>query len=263
MQTTLDGNTATISQHASTLNGLSAEYVLRLNNNGHVSGLVLRSDIGEAGAPVSEAAFVVDTFRIVTPGGAGVAPFYVYNGVVYLDTARIRDLSANVIRLDGATLTADENGNLLVNDEGVGRAQLARGSATDFIEEVEPGEFLVPSLVWTEVLKINLGAMGLGERFDIHASGFTAKKSGTDGYTGSLRVRRRVKIGGSWSTPQQIDRSVNFSDPGGDWDAWNLFELFGGKYDDVEYVFEARWGGNGIPTVSHKDFSLSAQRRAV
>jgi hypothetical protein len=55
------------------------EYTLRIDNNGRVSGMVLRSDLDNAGKPTSSVAFQADKFAIVSPDGTTQAsPFVVY-----------------------------------------------------------------------------------------------------------------------------------------------------------------------------------------
>lgn len=68
---------------------LSAQFTLRLNVNGYVSGFGAYND-----GKVSDFAVVADNFWIAAPNSTGkVKPFIVENGVVYIDTARIRDAS--------------------------------------------------------------------------------------------------------------------------------------------------------------------------
>lgn len=71
------------------ITGLSAQFTLRLNVNGYVSGFGAYND-----GKVSDFAVVADNFWIAAPNSTGkVKPFIVENGVVYIDTARIRDAS--------------------------------------------------------------------------------------------------------------------------------------------------------------------------
>jgi hypothetical protein len=71
------------------ITGLSAQYTLRLNVNGYVSGFGAYNN-----GSVSDFAVVADNFWIAAPNSTGkVKPFIVSDGVVYIDTARIRDAS--------------------------------------------------------------------------------------------------------------------------------------------------------------------------
>ena len=66
LQSTVGSNTASISTQASSINGLSAQYSVKIDNNGHVSGFGLSSTTTTAG-PTS--AFIVraDKFAIIDP----------------------------------------------------------------------------------------------------------------------------------------------------------------------------------------------------
>ena len=64
VQTTLNGQTASIQQHAQTLNGLSAQWTLKVQSGGIVSGIGLASNNG-----VSDFAVLADKFYIASPQG--------------------------------------------------------------------------------------------------------------------------------------------------------------------------------------------------
>ena len=61
---------------ASKLNGLSGQYTVKINNNGHVTGFGLAS-VPVNGAPVSTFAVVADRFVIAEPNGTSISPFQV------------------------------------------------------------------------------------------------------------------------------------------------------------------------------------------
>jgi len=70
LNSTVAGHTTSISTQATSINGLSAQYSVKIDNNGHVSGFGLSSTTTTAG-PTS--AFIVraDTFAIVDPASTG------------------------------------------------------------------------------------------------------------------------------------------------------------------------------------------------
>ncbi len=90
VQTTVAGNTASIQQQASSINGLSAQHTLKLDVNGYVSGFGAYNDGSSA-----DFAVLADRFWIARPGApaSAVKPFTVINGAVYMDSAFIRDAS--------------------------------------------------------------------------------------------------------------------------------------------------------------------------
>ena len=63
-QTTVNGQAASIQQHAQTLNGLSAQWTLKVQSGGVVSGIGLASNNG-----VSDFAVIADKFYVASPQG--------------------------------------------------------------------------------------------------------------------------------------------------------------------------------------------------
>ncbi|MPW92239.1 phage tail protein, partial [Moraxella catarrhalis] len=64
VQTTLNGQTASIQQHAQSLNGLLAQWTLKVQSGGVVSGIGLASNNG-----VSDFAVIADKFYVASPQG--------------------------------------------------------------------------------------------------------------------------------------------------------------------------------------------------
>lgn len=96
-------HTTSITQALTSIDGIEAEYTLRIDNNGRVAGVVLRSELDNGAAAVSSMAVVADKFVIASPDGAqSQSPFVVYTtpqvigGVtipagVYMRSAMIQD----------------------------------------------------------------------------------------------------------------------------------------------------------------------------
>jgi hypothetical protein len=125
LSTTVGANTASITTQATTIDGIMAEQTIALDVNGHISGLILRAEIGVSGAVVSTAAFVADKFAIVGPGATPETPFIVYTtpqviggktvpAGVYMKTAFIHDG--------------------FINSAMIGDAQIGRAQVTDVIK---------------------------------------------------------------------------------------------------------------------------------
>jgi hypothetical protein len=90
LQTTVSGNTASIQQQASSINGLSAQYTLKTDVNGYVAGFGAYND-----GKTADFAVLADRFWIARPGASNsaVKPFMVIGGKVYIDSAFIREAS--------------------------------------------------------------------------------------------------------------------------------------------------------------------------
>ena len=82
----VDGNTAAVQTQATVINGLSAQYMVKLDVNGYVSGYGLYNSGG-----TSQFLIHADRFAIGRPGVAARYPFIVDNGQVVIDTAVIRE----------------------------------------------------------------------------------------------------------------------------------------------------------------------------
>lgn len=109
---------------ASSINGLEAQYSVKIDNNGHVSGFGLNS-VAVDGVP--ESAFVIraDKFAIVDPAStandltntpsADAVPFGVTNGVVYIKSAAIEDASITAAKIGSVNANSITTGILNVS----------------------------------------------------------------------------------------------------------------------------------------------------
>jgi hypothetical protein len=104
LTSTVDGNTASITTNATAITTLdgnaSAGYVLKLNANGKVAQMVLGSNASSGSGATSIVAFLADTFKIDNDAGSSVSPFIVSGGQVFIDNARITNLSGTKIDVD-------------------------------------------------------------------------------------------------------------------------------------------------------------------
>ena len=119
-----DGNayssTNTIAQHVTaTEDNAQSSLVLQTNANGAVAQMILHSNASAGTSPTSVITFEADTFAIWDGSGSAasnsVAPFIIDGGVVYMDTARIKDGaienakigSLNASKINAGSLSAD------------------------------------------------------------------------------------------------------------------------------------------------------------
>lgn len=156
VQTTLNGQTASIQQHAQSLNGLSAQWTLKVQSGGVVSGIGLASNNG-----VSDFAVRADKFYVASPQGNKKPMFSVItrpttlNGTtvptgVYLNGDLIASgtISGDKIRANtqitapniqggsisiGSNFSVDSQGNLNANS-GVFRGQVFADKITGQID---------------------------------------------------------------------------------------------------------------------------------
>lgn len=117
LTTTVDGNTASLITHSSSINGLELQYTVKVDNNGYVAGFGLASTLRDS-TPFSEFTILADKFTIAasatSPDLDASAPFFhltaatLIDGVTvppgtYMKTAYIAD----------ATITNAKIGNLI------------------------------------------------------------------------------------------------------------------------------------------------------
>jgi hypothetical protein len=137
LQSTVGGNTAAIQQTASTVNGISAQYTVKIDNNGYVAGYGLASYPVNGGI-VSEFAVRADTFSVQLPGYAGIRPFTI--GAVYgvprviisnaligdasIDNAKIGDLQVNTAKISDGAITYAKIGYAQIGTAHIGEAQI-------------------------------------------------------------------------------------------------------------------------------------------
>jgi Phage T7 tail fibre protein/Domain of unknown function (DUF1983) len=84
--TTVSGHTATLATQATSINGLSAQYTVKVDVNGRVAGFGLASTTIN-GATVSDFIVLANRFAIVdnaNPTNTPIVPFVVTGGVVYM-----------------------------------------------------------------------------------------------------------------------------------------------------------------------------------
>ncbi len=132
MQTTVNGNTASIQTQQQSIDGVYAQHTIKVQTGGIVSGIGLMSSNG-----VSAFAVRADQFYIAPPTGAdkGVLPFAVQttpttiNGVTvpagtYLDNAFIKNGSIDVAKIADATITSAKIGQGEIKSVNIGTAQV-------------------------------------------------------------------------------------------------------------------------------------------
>ena len=127
LQSSVGGNTASISTQQTAVNGLEAQYTVKIDNNGAVAGFGLASTTTGSGNITSEFIVNADRFAIMRGGSdstAGVVPFAVQasevtiNGEtvpvgVYMDTAFIKNGTITNAKI--GSLTADKITASLLN----------------------------------------------------------------------------------------------------------------------------------------------------
>ena len=112
-QSTADGNKATVQAHAKSINGLEAQYTVKVDVNGKVAGYGLATT-PKNGTPESKFIVNADRFGIGAPGKEDAFPFVVdtqqnrvgvngelvVNGKAIIDRLNVGDIDGNKIRVN-------------------------------------------------------------------------------------------------------------------------------------------------------------------
>jgi hypothetical protein len=122
---TTNASVTTLSNAVTDIEGnAAASYVLQVNANGAVAGMVIEANASDSGTGTA-VQFQADKFAIWDGSGASstnsVAPFIVDSGVVYIDTARIKD--GTITNAKVGTLSADK-----ITTGGMNAARITAGT---------------------------------------------------------------------------------------------------------------------------------------
>jgi len=124
VSTTVGSNTASIQTNATSINGIEAEYSVKLDVNGHISGFGLIN-----GGQSSVFAVAADRFYITRPAGGTApnrVPFYLdtNDGAVYMTMAMIRDAAIYSAKIGTAAVTNAKIANLAVTNAKIANAAI-------------------------------------------------------------------------------------------------------------------------------------------
>lgn len=143
LSTTLGENTTAITETTQVVDGISAERTLLIDNNGFISGIVFRSELGDNNVVASQAAFIADQFSIVGPGDNPEAPFTVlttpqnidgitYEPGVYIDRVIIREGAIGRVQIANAAIGSAE-----IENGSIGSAEVGLIQSPNYSEDAE------------------------------------------------------------------------------------------------------------------------------
>ena len=175
LSTTVGGNTTTISTQATSINGLRAQYTVKIDSNNYVTGFGLAST-SVNGAPFSEFIVRADRFAIASSSQEEIIPFVVttaesvLNGItvpagVYMDQAYIKNGAITNVKI----------GNAAVDDAKI--ASLSAGKITT--GTLDANSVTIAGVSPTFSIK----SASSGQRLEMNATNIRAYD-----YLGNLRV---------------------------------------------------------------------------
>jgi hypothetical protein len=143
LTTTVGENTASITTQATSIDGVEANYSVKIDNNNRITGFGLLSTTSGA-TPFSEFAVVADQFSIVSPDStadAPIQPFTVTADKIYFgadvivsgDLISTGTISADRLQIDGVMFDTETVGgvtSLIIKESGVNTSQIAESAIT-------------------------------------------------------------------------------------------------------------------------------------
>ncbi len=194
-QSTADGNKATVQAHAKSINGLEAQYTVKVDVNGKVAGFGLATT-PKNGTPESKFIVNADRFGIGATGKADVFPFTVdtrqnrvgVNGELVVNGKAIVD-RLNAGDIHGDKITANTlNANRLTAGSVTAR-EMAAGSIT--ADKLYVNNL---SAISANMGNINGGSLNLGNgRFVVNNNGHLSMNA-TSGNVGMKITNERIDV---------------------------------------------------------------------
>lgn len=128
LTSTVGGNTASIASQATSIDGLQAQYAVKIDNNGHVSGFGLASGVGGT----STFTVVANDFSVIDPGNGSTGPtvpFTISGGVCFMQNvviggALIEDATIVGAKLVAATIGTAQIANAAITSALIGTAAI-------------------------------------------------------------------------------------------------------------------------------------------
>lgn len=194
-QSTADGNTAAVQAHAKSINGLEAQYTVKVDVNGKVAGYGLATT-PKNGTPESKFIVNADRFGVGATGKADIFPFTVdarqnrvgVNGELVVNGKAIVD-RLNAGDIHGDKITANTlNANRLKAGSVTAR-EMAAGSIT--ADKLNVNNL---SAISANMGNINGGSLNLGNgRFVVNNNGHLSM-SATSGNVGMKITNERIDV---------------------------------------------------------------------
>ena len=174
LQTSVAGNTSSIQTQATSIDGLNAQYTVKVDAGGQVAGFGLASEPSAAGPNTSNFVVLADKFAVGAPGKTAQYPFII-------------DTATNKVAINGElVVTGSISGNALATNS-VDADKLAANSVTAdkiAVNSVTADKIAVNSL---SAINANMGAITSGSlnigsgRFVVNTSGDLTVKSAITG----------------------------------------------------------------------------------
>lgn len=179
----VNGLTTKVETNASTINGVSAEKTVFIDNNGYLTGYKLLSD-RNSGQPRGEIYFSVDKFKVGKPGYNNITPFTIdtANRIIAIDgnlvvngEALIRKLNAGVIdaaKIKAGSIDSSRIAANAITADKIGAGQITAQKIAGKAITADKLNVTVLSAISANLGTVTAGSLNLGNnRFVVRQDG--------------------------------------------------------------------------------------------
>lgn len=203
LSTTVDGNTTAIQINAQSINGLEAQYSVKIDSNGYVSGFGLSSEnpTGEPGGQISTFGVRADTFYIASPTGPGITPTmpFIVKTTSWVSAGGITNPPGVYMQdayiADGQIVNA-KIGNLAVDDAKIANLSAGKITTGEIAADRLNANTITSKVLSVDMAKLVTGIVG-GNIYSVsYAAGSAGWALYQNGYADLNNVQVRGQING-------------------------------------------------------------------
>ena len=188
LSTTVGQNTTAIQTHTTSINGLSAQYTVKIDSNGYVSGFGLASEnpTGVPGGQISTFGIRADTFYIANPTGPGVPPSlpFIVKTTSWVSPGGITNPPGVYMRsayiADGEIINA-KIGSLAVDDAKIASLSAAKITSGLIAADRLDANVITSKVLAVDVAKLTTGIIGgniFSQSYSPNSSGWVIQQNG-------------------------------------------------------------------------------------
>ena len=150
----------TLSSAVSDIEGnAAAAYVLQVNANGSVAGMVIEAN-ASAGGSASAVQFVADKFAIWNDNDAGTAPFIVSSNTVFMKNAMIQDAAITNAKIANLAVEEAKIANAAITTAKIGTAAITTAKIQD--AAIETAKINDAAITNAKINDLNAGKINAG-----------------------------------------------------------------------------------------------------
>ncbi len=242
VSTTVNGNTATIQQHTQSINGISASFTVKIDNNGHISGFGLASEPNAAGETTSSFIINADKFAIFHPSASQQLVFGVEGGKTVMDGAYIKSASIGAAAIGDATINSAK-----IADAAILTAKISDAAITSAKIQSLSAEKIQAGTIWVAGIVQSSGfSESSGFRLNAQAAGTSADPTIQGAYIKGGTIEGALLTGGVLQVGDVKVRAEGYPDNYGPMILYDFARVSGSSDISASTLtFSARGAGAG------------------